>query len=141
MVETRSQAVLDPDEVPFLAFSATAITVLAYVADPGPPAALLALAPALLAFVLQGRLARWPSEVRAALVAGPVYATIAATGDLDDQTDRQLSAAMKRFADLYVASQARAAAEAAEQEPRPQSEYERAARQLGLNAKPEAQES
>lgn len=82
MVETRSQAVLDPDEVPFLAFSATAITVLAYVADPGPPAALLALAPALLAFVLQGRLARWPSEVRAGLVAGPVYVTIAVTGDL-----------------------------------------------------------
>ncbi|NLF29509.1 MAG: F0F1 ATP synthase subunit alpha [Planctomycetes bacterium] len=86
---------------------------------------------------------RFDGELRAFLHEkhADLLGTIAATGDLDDQTDRQLSAAMKRFADLYVASQARAAAEAAEQEPRPQSEYERAARQLGLNAKPEAQES
>lgn len=81
-MEITSQAVLDPDELGFLAASAATITGLAYLADPGPPLALLALAPALAAFVFQGRLARWPPEVRAALVAVPVFATIMVTSDL-----------------------------------------------------------
>ncbi len=89
-----------------------------------------------------GQVRRFDAELRAFLhdKHADALETIRATGELDEATDKTLAAAMIRFADHYLVVQAEAAAEAEQQTDRVESEYDRAARELGLGAKAETEE-
>lgn len=82
-MELTAQTALDPDEVGFLALSATAITLAAQVANPTNPFVLVALVPSILVFVFQGRFQHWPIELRAAAVSLPIYLVTGVTGEVE----------------------------------------------------------
>ena len=79
----RPEVATRREERPFLTASAVVVIAVAQLSDPGSPAELLLLAPALLAFVLRGALPRMPAEVFAALVLVPVTLVVGGGGALE----------------------------------------------------------
>lgn len=69
---TRPERPIGRDEVPFLTGAALVIVVVAQVFDPGTPAELAGLLPAVAAFVARGLVPRMPMEAFALAVVGPV---------------------------------------------------------------------
>jgi signal transduction histidine kinase len=67
---------LRADEYGFLIGAALIVTAIAQLTDPGTPLDLLIASPAVVAFVLQGRLTRFPAEVFAALVVAPIFVVV-----------------------------------------------------------------
>jgi signal transduction histidine kinase len=82
-VAAERNAVLRQDEYGFLLASAAVITIVAQATDPGSLADLLILTPALVTYVLQGRLTRQPPEVVAVLVVGPLTIVVGSDGVLE----------------------------------------------------------
>ena len=64
------------DDRGFFVASAVVITVIAQVTDPGTALDLLIVSPAVVAFIFQDRLARFPAEVFAALVIVPIFVVV-----------------------------------------------------------------
>jgi signal transduction histidine kinase len=69
-------ASLRGDDRLFLVVSAAVVTVIAQLTDPGSALDLLIVSPAVIAYVFQDRLARFPAEVFAVLVVVPIFAVV-----------------------------------------------------------------
>ena len=75
-VDVGPEHFLRPNEYGFLIGAAVVITAIAQLTDPGTPLDLLIVAPAVIAFVLQGWLTRLPAEVLAVLVVVPIFVVV-----------------------------------------------------------------
>jgi signal transduction histidine kinase len=95
----------------FFVLSAAVITILAQVTDPGSVVDLLIVAPAVVAFVFQDRLARLPPEVLALLVIGPILVVVGVREVLEPMLF--LSVTLILYISAHVESTIRAAVIAA----------------------------
>jgi signal transduction histidine kinase len=75
-VDVAPEHFLRADEYAFQIGAAAVITAIAQLTDPGTPLDLLIVSPAVVAFVLQGWLARLPAEVFAVLVVVPIFVVV-----------------------------------------------------------------
>ena len=68
------------DERGFFVASAAVVTVIAQVTDPGTALDLLIVSPAVVAFIFQDRLARFPAEVFAGSSIVPIFVVVGVQG-------------------------------------------------------------
>ncbi|HEX6418896.1 MAG TPA: histidine kinase [Acidimicrobiales bacterium] len=80
---TRPDTPTDRDELGFHLAAPAAVVAIAQATDPAPAGTLLLLVPALAAFALRPRVARFPGELFAAIVLGSVTAAVGLDGDVE----------------------------------------------------------
>ena len=103
----RSETTLRRDERGFFVASAAVITVIAQVTDPGTALDLLIVSPAVVAFIFQDRLARFPAEIFAGCVIVPIFVVVGVQGVLEPMMF--LSVTMVLYVSAHLESTTRAA--------------------------------
>jgi signal transduction histidine kinase len=106
-VDVASEHSLPADEYGFLIGAAVVITAIAQLTDPGTPRDLLIVSPALVAFVAQSWLMRFPAEVFAVLVVVPIFVVVGVQQVLEPMLF--LSVTMVLYVSARLESTARAA--------------------------------
>jgi signal transduction histidine kinase len=95
------------DDRGFFVACAAAVTILAQATDPGTALDLLIVSPAVVAFVFQDRLSRFPPEVFALLVVVPIFVVVGVRTVLEPMLF--LSVTMVLYVSAHVESTVRAA--------------------------------
>jgi hypothetical protein len=106
-VDSAPEHFLRADEYGFLVGAAVIVTAIAQLTDPGTPLDLLIVSPAVVAFVLQGWLTRFPAEVFAVLVVAPIFVVVGVQQVLEPMLF--LSVTMVLYVSARLESTARAA--------------------------------
>jgi signal transduction histidine kinase len=106
-IDIAPEHFLRADEYGFLIGAAVLVTAIAQLTDPGTPLDLLIVSPAVVGFVLQGWLTRFPAEVFAVLVVVPIFFVVGVQQVLEPMLF--LSVTMVLYVSARLDSTARAA--------------------------------